>query len=219
VVDLSSDFIDRWKDEEEQPSLAAKIRGFVKPSSGLKKRLNLANRHIELQIQGLNRALEGFAKRDAAIFKRIVKLYSTRDKLRANVLANELAELRKVEKMLMHSKLALEGVALRLKTVSELGDVVTILAPASGVIKNIQSEMGSVFPAATKELENIGTLLTEIVSSTNQTTGMSVNVETANEEAEKILKEAASAAEQRIKEKFPDITAAISLKEKAKLKT
>ncbi len=212
-------FVDKWKKEGGQPSLTSKIREFVKPSSELKKRLNLATRRIELQIRGLDSSLERLSRRDKAIFRRIVKLYSTRDTLRANVLASELAELRKVEKMLMQAKLALEGVAIRLRTVSELGDIITVLAPAAGVIKNIQSGMASVFPSANKELENIGTLLTEIVSSTNQSTGLPINVETANEEAEKILNEAASIAEQRIKEKLPEVITEAQAKEKAELKT
>jgi len=139
--------------------------------------------------------------------------------LHANVLASELSELRKVEKMLVQAKLALEGIVLRLRTVSELGDIITVLAPAAGVIKNIQSGMVGVFPSANKELENIGTLLTEFVSSANQTTGLPVNVETANEEAEKILNEAASIAEQRIKEKLPEVITETEAKEKAELKT
>jgi len=88
------------------------------------------------------------------------------------------------------------------------------LPPAAGVIKNIQSGMVGVFPSANKELENIGTLLTEIVSSANQTTGLPVNVETANEEAEKILNEAASIAEQRIKEKLPEVITEAEAKKK-----
>ena len=38
-----------------------------------------------------------------------------------------------------------------------------------------------------------------------QTTGLSLNFETANQDAQKILTEAATIAEQRIKEKFPEL--------------
>jgi division protein CdvB (Snf7/Vps24/ESCRT-III family) len=57
-------------------------------------------------------------------------------------------------------------------------------------------------------------LLTEIVSSTSQTNGLPVNFEVA-----KILEEAASVAEQRIKKKLPELSAEASVKEKVKLKT
>ena len=167
----------------------------------------------------MDTALERFSKRDEAIFKRIVKSCSTHDTLRANVLANELAEIRKVEKMLMQAKLALESISLRLKTVSELGDIVTVLTPAVSVLNNIKSRMTNIVPEADKELGDVGKLLTEIVSSTSQTNGLPVNFEVANEEAAKILEEAASVAEQRLKKKLPELPAEVSVKEKVKLKT
>jgi division protein CdvB (Snf7/Vps24/ESCRT-III family) len=213
---LSNKFSDKWKQKGHR-RFTPNIRRLSKPSQGLKKRLNLAIRRLELQIQGLNNALERFSKRDKSIFKRIVKSHSARDTLRANVLASELAELRKTEKTLMQTKLALESISLRLETISELGEVITVLAPATNVIKNVQSGITNLFPEANRELENIGTLPTEIASSTSQTTGMPINVEAANQEAKKILKEAESAAEQRIRHKLPETATETSVKEKAEL--
>jgi|GEM_PF-4967691 len=40
--------------------------------------------------------------------------------------------------MIMNARLALEQIALRFRTVTELGDVITILAPAVGVLKSIK---------------------------------------------------------------------------------
>ena len=121
-------------------------------------------------------------------------------------LADELSEKRIVEKMLMHATLALDSVSLRLNTVSELGDIVTMLAPAAGLLDNIRSGIASIFPEADSELENIGGLLTEIVTSTNQSSANQLNVGTASAETEKILEEAELAAEQKIKQQFLRLT-------------
>jgi len=126
--------------------------------------------------------------------------------MRANVLAGELAEIRKVEKMLMHSSLALESVSLRLSTVSELGDVVTVLAPAAGVLNNIRVGMSNIFPEAGHELESIGTLMTDIVSTTHHETGMQVNICKASLEANKILQDAETAAENKLKAQLPEVS-------------
>jgi division protein CdvB (Snf7/Vps24/ESCRT-III family) len=135
---------------------------------------------------------------------------------RANVFANELAEVRKMEKMIMHARLALEQIVLRLKTVSELGDVVTTLAPAVGVLRTVRNGMASIFPEAERELGQIGNLLSGIIIDAGQSTGLTINFETANDDAQKILNEAATVAEQRIKEKFPELPAGMpSLGEKA----
>jgi division protein CdvB (Snf7/Vps24/ESCRT-III family) len=57
--------------------------------------LDFAVRRIELQIQRLDNASDRFSERDKSIFVRIVEAYSKHDMPRANVFANELAEIRK----------------------------------------------------------------------------------------------------------------------------
>jgi division protein CdvB (Snf7/Vps24/ESCRT-III family) len=216
---LVDGFVDRWKEKPQQPSFLSKIKDVGKPSVGLKKQISTVLQRIEVQKQKLNNAQARFEKRDATLFRRTVKALSERDNMRANVLAGELAEIRKVEKMLMHASLALESVSLRLNTVSELGDIVTVIAPAAGVLNNIRNGMAGVFPEAGRELENIGTLLTDIVSTTHQDTGMPVNIGTASLEAEKILSDAETAAEQKLREQLPDISTATSAHEKASVET
>lgn len=212
-------FVNKWKEKPQQSSFMSKIRDVGKPSVGLKKQISMVLQRIEVQKNKLNNALNRFEQRDATLFKRTVKALSERDNMRANVLAGELAEIRKVEKMLMHASLALESVSLRLNTVSELGDIVTVIAPAAGVLNNIRNGMAGVFPEAGRELENIGTLLTDIVSTTHQDTGMPVNIGTASLEAEKILSEAETAAEQKLREQLPEISAAATAYEKARVET
>jgi division protein CdvB (Snf7/Vps24/ESCRT-III family) len=212
-------FIDRWKEKDKQSSFVSKIKDVGKPSQGLKQQINTVIQRIEVQKNKLNNACKRFEKRDSTLFKRTVKALSERDTMRANVLAGELAEIRKVEKMLTHAELALESVSLRLNTVSELGDIVTVIAPAAGVLNNIRSGMSGVFPEAGRELENIGTLLTDIVSSTNQDTGMKVNIGTASLEAEKILEEAETAAERKLKSQLPEVSTAVSTQEKTIVET
>ena len=212
-------FINRWKEKKQQSSFLSKIKNTGKSSQGLKQQISKVLQRIEVQKQKLNNAQSRFEKRDTALFKRTVKALSDRDTMRANVLAGELAEIRKVEKMLMHASLALESVSLRLNTVSELGDVVTVLAPAAGVLNNIRGGMSGIFPEAGRELENIGTLLTDIVSTTHNETGVPVNIGTASLEAEKILEEAETAAERKLKEQLPEISTPIPKQEKTSIET
>ncbi len=212
-------FVDRWKEKPQQPSFLSKIKDAGKPSAGLKKQINMVLQRIEIQKQKLNNAQSRFEKRDTTLFKRTVKALSERDTTRANVLAGELAEIRKVEKMLMHASLALESVSLRLNTVSELGDVVTVIAPAAGVLNNIRNGMASVLPEVGRELENIGTLLTDIVSTTHQDTGMPVNIGKATLEAEKILEEAETAAERKLKAHLPETSTSALAQERTSVET
>jgi len=156
---LSEKFAKQWGGKEQDAPLTTRIKESVKPPGPLKPRLDFAIRRIEVQIQRLDKATDRFTERDKSIFTRIVDAYSKHDMTRANVFANELAEIRKMEKMIMHARLALEQIVLRLRTVSELGDVVTTLAPAVGVLRTVKSGMASIFPEAERELGQIGTLL------------------------------------------------------------
>lgn len=203
---MPRNFVHRWKKKETQPSLTEKIKNVANPPGNLKQQITDVSRQIDVQVHKLDNACRRFEKRDGTLFKRVIKSLSQRDTTRANILASELAEIRKVEKMLMHAKLALESVSMRLTTVSELGDVVVALAPAANVLSSVSSDMSGVFPDANRELENIGGLLNEIVTSTTQTSGLQLNAEAANAEAEKILEEAEKAAEERIKQQLPDVT-------------
>ena len=171
----------------------------------MKDQITQVNKRLDIQIKTLDAATKRFENRDAALFKCVVKAISDRDKPRANIYASELWEIRKAEKMLMHASLALESISMRLKTVSEVGDLVTVLAPAANVLNNIQSGMAGILPQASQELENIGSLLGDIMNQTRQTSDSPVNIGTlANEEAEKILLEAEMAAEKKLQDQFPE---------------
>jgi division protein CdvB (Snf7/Vps24/ESCRT-III family) len=57
---------------------------------------NEKTRRIKLQAQKLDKASDRFSERDKSIFTRIVNAYQKHDMPRANVFANELAEIRKM---------------------------------------------------------------------------------------------------------------------------
>ena len=202
---MSERFAKKWETKRDEQPFANKIREAVKPPGPLRPRLDFAVRRIELQVQKLDQATDRFGQRDKTIFARIVDAYSKHDTARANVFANELAEIRKMEKLIMNARLALEQIVLRLRTVSELGDVVSTLGPAVGVLRSVRAGLVSVFPEAENELGEIGNMLSGIMIEAGQGSGMTLNFDAVNEDASKILTEAATVAEQRIKEKFPEL--------------
>lgn len=198
-------FIDRWTKKESPPSLASKIKNVGKPTVDLKEQITVVIQRLDAQTQSLDRAVKRFESRDAEIFQRVVKAMTERDTPRANILATELGEIRKVEKMLSHASIALQSVSMRLSTVSEMGDVVSVLSPAKSMLNNIRSEMCSILPEASQELGNIGSLLSDIVTTTNQSSDIPENTIMASADAMAILEEAEVAAEKRVGEKFPEV--------------
>jgi division protein CdvB (Snf7/Vps24/ESCRT-III family) len=200
-------FTDRWTQKEKEPSVVDKIKNVTKPTENIKDQITLVTQRLDVQTKTLDAAVGRFQNRDAEIFSRVVKAMANHDSARANILATELSEIRKVEKMLSHASLALQSVSMRLSTVSEMGDLVAILSPAKGVLGSIKTEMCTIFPEASQELGNIGNLLTDICSQSSQDLNMaSPGTIAANPEAMAILEEAEAAATQRLNDQLPEIS-------------
>lgn len=212
-------FIDRWKPKESETTLAGKIKNFANPQENFKEQITVVTQRLDAQTRSLDAAVARFELRDADIFKRTVKALSERDEARARILATELGEIRKVEKMLTHASLGLQSVSMRLSTVSEMGDLVAVLSPAKSVLNGIRNEMCTVMPEASAELGNIGNLLGDIVVSTNQSTDMPVNTLKVNEEAAGILEEAMFAAEKQLEQELPEVASGTAVKRRASLET
>ena len=162
-------------------------------------------RQIQVQVAKLDGTCAKLRERDASIFNKIVSSIQKHDSQHASVYENELSEIRKMSRMVTQAKLALEQITLRFNTVNELGDIVVTLTPAMSVIRSVRQGLVSVLPEAEGEIGEISGLLSSILVDAGTVGGYSLNFEAANEDAEKVLAEAAAVAESRMKEKFPEI--------------
>ncbi len=203
---MSEHFAKKWEQKrDEGQSFGRAIRETVQPPPALKPRLDSACKHLELQIGKLDQANERFQQKDKTLFAKIVDAYTKHDSAHANIYSTELAEIRKMSKLIMNARLALDQVALRIRTVSELGDVVAALGPCVGVLRSVSTGLGGVLPEAEGELGNIGNMLSGLMFDAGSSSGMSLNFDSVNEDASKILSEAATVAEQRVSANFPDL--------------
>ena len=202
---MSERFAKKWESKRDDASFVDSIRGVISPPPPLKPRMNYAIRRLNLQIQNLDKASERFSQKDKALFAKIVNAYEVHDSSRANIYANELAEVRKMEKLVMNAQLALDQVLLRLQTVTEFGDIVTTLGPAISVLRSVSAGLVGVLPEAENELGDIGNMLSGLMFDVGQSSGLNLNFNSVNEDAAKILNEAATIAEQKISSNFPDL--------------
>ena len=202
---MSERFAKKWETSRDQKSFPTMIRETIKSPAPLKPRMDHAVKCLDLQMTKLDQATDRFAQKDRTLFAKIVDAYAKHDSAHANIYANELAEVRKMSKLTMNARLALDQVSLRLKTVSEFGDIVSNLGPAISVLRSVSVGLCGVFPEAENELGEIGNMLTGIMFDAGQGSGMSLNFNNVNEDASKILAEAATVAEQKVSANFPDL--------------
>ncbi len=206
-------FTSKWQKEDKGPGFVDKLRGTVRPPTPLKPQIEQANRQIRLLIAQLDGTVNRIKQRDSTIFKNVVSSLAKHDMQHAAVYANELAEVRKMGKMVTQAQLAMEQISLRLGTITDLGEIATTLAPAVSVIRNMKESLTMALPEADKEISEISGLLSNVLIDASTTGGFSLNFDAANEDAQKVLEEAATVAEQRMKESFPEIPAGVLTRE------
>ena len=199
-----SNLSSKWL-KQSQPGITERIADSLKPKGPLKPRVQDGIKKLQLQIKKLDSMLTNLQERDAKLFQRIVEATQKHDTQTSKVLGNELAEVRKVTKILGSARMALEQIELRLTTCSYLGDTVVAMMPTMGLMKNLKSSLGKIMPGAEQEInqmaEMLGGFMTESFSGD---TAFGVD-ETTNAESEKILKEAAAVAESSTNQMFPSV--------------
>ena len=213
---MSERFAKKWESKRDEKSFVDNIRATVSPPPPLKPRMNYAIKRLNLQIHKLDQTAERFSQKDKALFRKIVDAYEKHDTARAKIYANELAEVRRMEKIVMNARLALDQVLLRLQTVTEFGDIVTTLGPAIGVLRSVRAGLVGVLPEAENELGDISNMLSGLMFDVGQSSGLNLNFNSVNEDAAKILQEAATVAEQKINANLPDLPTGLSANLKGK---
>ena len=194
----------KWS-KQPKVGITEKINDTIKPKSALKPRVQEGIKKLQLQIKKLDSMLTGLQERDAKLFQRIVTATQNHDVQTSKVLGNELAEIRKVTKILSNARIALEQIELRLSTCSDLGDTVVAMIPTMGLMKNLKTSLGKVMPGAEQEIgqmaEMLGGFMTERFSG-DAAFGID---ETTNSESEKILREASAVAESSTGDMIPSV--------------
>jgi division protein CdvB (Snf7/Vps24/ESCRT-III family) len=204
-TNLSEHFAKKWENQRNETSFTESLKEVIRPQPPLKPRMDFAVRRLELQVNKLNQTSERFTQKDRALFAKLVDAYAKHDTARANIYATELAEIRKMAKLVMNAGLALDQVVLRIRTCTEFGDIVANLGPAIGVLRSVGSCMGGVLPEAENELGEIGNMLSGLMFDAGLNSGATMNFDSVNEDAAKILNEAATVAEQKVGANFPDL--------------
>jgi division protein CdvB (Snf7/Vps24/ESCRT-III family) len=202
-------FEKNWKPAQSSGSFGQKTRETIRGPQPLKPQIQKATGQLNQEVHRLDGALNRLKHRETAIFKKTVTAVQQHDEQTSKAYSNELAEVKKMTKIVTQSKIALEQITMRLQTVTDVGDFAATLAPAIGVVKNVRQTLGQAMPDAQSALGDIGTELTSMMTDVGGLSG--INIFTggeSSEEADKIMAEAAAIAEKRIGENFPEVPSA-----------
>ena len=191
--------------QQETAGMAAKFRDTVKPQGALKPRIQNAVNKLQVQTTKMDAMLTKLDQRDQQLFTRVVTAVQQHDTSASKVLSNELAEIRKVKKMLGGARMSLEQVQLRLSTIHDLGDAMVAIGPAMNTMRGLQSSLGKFMPEADSELNAMTQTLNGLMTDSLSGDAFNMESDVSNEETEKILQEASAVAEQQTGDKFPSV--------------
>ena len=195
---------DKWTQQPKQ-GVSEKISDVIKPKGPLKPRVQTAIKKLSLQISKLDGMLNKLKERDSKLFQRIVEATQQHDTQTSKVLSNELAEVRKVTKILSNARIALERIELRLTTTNDIGDTVMTIMPTMGLMKNLKSSLGKIMPGAEQEIGQMADMLGGFMNESFSGDGAFGIDDTTNGESDKILEEAAAVAENSTGDLFPSV--------------
>ena len=205
-----SGFSKNWTRSDNR-GVSEKIRDTVKPQGPLRPRLDSASNRLQAQIQKMDNMLAKMREKDSTLFRKIVDAMQKHDVDAGKVLSNELAEVRKVTKLLSHTRMALEQVHLRLSTIHDVGDAVVALAPAVGALKTVKIGLAKFMPDAENEIGDMSSMLGNLLVDTLQGGNFIFQNDVSGEEVEKILAEASAVAEKNVDSRLPSVPGAEEL--------
>ena len=96
---------------------------------------------LRVEHNKLEQASYRLKERDKILFQTCVGALKGKNKDRAAICANEIAEVRKLINFLFNVELAIERVILRLETIKELSEIVIDLKPALKLLQNVSQEL------------------------------------------------------------------------------
>ena len=203
-ITMSSRFEKGWKAQEKE-SFGKQVRDTVRGPQPMRPQIQKATQQLTGEINRLDQAMNRLKQRETSIFKKTVAAVQAHDQESSKAYSNELSEVRKMEKIVTQSRIALEQITTRLQTVTDIGDFAATIAPAIGVIKNVRTTLGEAMPDAQGALGEIGAQLNSIMVDVGQITGTTFYQAENSDEANRILAEASAIAEKRMAESLPEV--------------
>ncbi|MEM3696894.1 MAG: Snf7 family protein [Candidatus Bathyarchaeia archaeon] len=193
------------------------MKGFIRQSPPLREVVIKSIQTLKVQRNKLEQASFRLKERDRILFQTCINALNNKNKERATLCANEIAEIRKLIKFLYNVELAIERVILRLETIKELSDIVFDLKPALKILQSVSQQLYEVLPDVSSELSKVNETISETLYSTKITADETlIPVGKKTPGGEEILKEVSSFLEQKLSEELPEPPATLETPEPEK---
>jgi division protein CdvB (Snf7/Vps24/ESCRT-III family) len=130
---------------------------------------------------------------------------------RAKAIANELANIRHVQKTTQNTSLALEVVVIRFSTINEFAMILETINPTIEMIKGIQKDISTAVPNANEVLSEMTTMTSDLLINSNIKSEVNKIALSSpvDKEALSVLNEVEGILEDEAKVKLPEVPTTI----------
>jgi division protein CdvB (Snf7/Vps24/ESCRT-III family) len=130
---------------------------------------------------------------------------------RAKAIANELANIRHVQKTTQNTSLALEVLVIRFSTINEFTAILETINPTIETIKGIQKDISTAVPNANEVLSEMTTMTSDLLINSNIKSEPNTVMlsDTVDKEAISVLNEVEGLLEDEAKAKLPEVPTTI----------
>ena len=164
---------------------------------------------VNNQLSRLKMLDKKFAAMDKDFRYQIALNIKAGNNSRAKALANELSNIRRVQRTTQNVGLALEVVVIRFSTINEFAIVMETINPTIELVKDIQKEISNVVPSANGVISEVSSITSDVLINSNVKIDMNKVSAPIDSEAVSILNEVEGILEDEAKVRLPEIPAAI----------
>ncbi len=171
----------------------------------IRLKLEQSLNQLNAQIMKLGSKYQEMTSKSKEYFEQVVDAMASGDEERASIYAEEIAEIRKLVKVVRRTQLLLEQVKLRLETVLEVSELMGLVIPLLSLITEVQDEVAGVAPEAAKNLHELACYIEDFAGVTTVSDfDLSVS-EDVSEDVRRVLEEAQKVAAEKVRQSFPDV--------------
>ena len=195
-------FQDKWTEYQESTSLQ-KVKNTVHTEKPLRPRIDSSVHVLQKQKQVLDSIISKIEMQDKKLFGKVVVAKNQMDTSSAKSIAFELAELRKLKRMMYMVRSALERVEIRLTGYGSLGDAISAIAPVVRVLRSTGSLMDRFIPSATQEIGHMAGILEGHMTGMTERDSFGTEQSISDESVRTIMEEAGAVVAESVNSRFP----------------
>jgi len=160
---------------------------------------------LKTQQVKLEKVIVKLTQRDKILFKCCAVALKEKNKERAIIYANELAEIRKLTKVIYHTQILVERIILRLETLKEFNSAFADLKPVLKNLQTISKSLSTFMPQMAVEMERVNESIFEVITMSKiDSSKLEVPTDIKTPGGEEVLAEVAEFLEEQITEKLPE---------------